>query len=186
MILNKNTKLTFEFILIIIFALTCFCFNAELQNAKNDMQEEIYKYEILNAEYDAISSKYFSTSEELNIANATIANLKTDEYELIYIGDYKITHYCNEPYAHICGYGKRTTATGTTTEVGRTVAVDPNVIPYGTQMYIEGYGWRIAEDCGGAVKGNHIDVLVDYHDEALSMGVPIKGVWIPVHKNPLK
>ena len=52
------------------------------------------------------------------------------------------------------------TATGTTATAGRTIAVDPKVIPYGTKVYIEGYGYRIAEDCGG-FRGNHIDIFVN-------------------------
>ncbi len=52
------------------------------------------------------------------------------------------------------------TATGTTATAGRTIAVDPKVIPYGTKVYIEGYGYRIAEDCGG-FRGTHIDIFVN-------------------------
>ncbi len=40
------------------------------------------------------------------------------------------------------------------------VAVDPNVIPLGTHMYIEGYGYAVAGDIGGAVKGKHVDVFL--------------------------
>lgn len=53
--------------------------------------------------------------------------------------------------------GGSTTATGTTVQKG-TVAVDPGVIPLGTQMYIPGYGYGWAEDTGGAVVGNIIDL----------------------------
>lgn len=196
-------------ILIIIFVF----FTIQVRDVKNETYTQTAQYDALSIEYDALRNEYDAlrdehdtlntkhddliaehnrliaeynaTGEELTIANTTIADLKSDEYELVYMGDYKLTHYCNEARQHICGYGKRTTATGTTAEVGRTVAVDPKVIPYGTQMYIEGYGWRIAEDCGGSVKNNHIDILVDYHDEALKLGVKHGGVWILVHKNPL-
>ena len=53
------------------------------------------------------------------------------------------------------------TATGTRATAGRTIAVDPKVIPYGTKVYIEGWGYRIAEDCGG-FSGKHIDIFVDH------------------------
>ena len=53
--------------------------------------------------------------------------------------------------------GVGTTATGTTVRKG-TVAVDPRIIPLGTRMYIPGYGYGVAEDTGGAIIGNIIDL----------------------------
>jgi 3D (Asp-Asp-Asp) domain-containing protein len=120
--------------------------------------------------------------DELEKAQATISNLKSDEYKFVYVGDYKITHYCTEKFEHMCGTGSGLTATSTNVIAGRTVAVDPRVIPYGTEMYIEGYGFRVAEDCGGAVNGNHIDVAVDGHERALAMGTTTGGVWLLVKK----
>lgn len=50
------------------------------------------------------------------------------------------------------------------------VAVDPNVIPLGTRLYIPGYGYAIADDIGGAIKGNIIDLAFDSRSEALQFG----------------
>jgi 3D (Asp-Asp-Asp) domain-containing protein len=51
------------------------------------------------------------------------------------------------------------------------VAVDPNVIPMGTRLYVEGYGEAIAADQGGAIKGNRIDLFFDSRQEALDWGI---------------
>lgn len=130
--------------------------------------------------YRAERSNHNETISQLDLANQTISDLKANEYELVYLGNFKLTHYCNEKYEHICGEGHGITYTGTKATVERTIAVDPRLIPYGTRVYIEGYGWRIAEDCGGAVNYNHIDVLVDTHDQALELGTKTGGVWILV------
>lgn len=50
------------------------------------------------------------------------------------------------------------------------VAVDPSVIPLGTRLYIPGYGTAIADDVGGAIKGNKIDLAFDSRAEALQFG----------------
>ena len=77
------------------------------------------------------------------------------------IGEFKITYY----WPGEDKYGTAT-STGATATEGRTIAVDPNVIPYGTEVLINGHVY-IAEDCGGAVKGNVIDIFVE--DERMEM-----------------
>jgi uncharacterized protein YabE (DUF348 family)/3D (Asp-Asp-Asp) domain-containing protein len=62
------------------------------------------------------------------------------------------------------------TASGTRVQEGRTIAVDPNVIPLGWWVYIEGIGFRRAEDKGSAVKGNKIDVYFDSESYANKFG----------------
>lgn len=58
------------------------------------------------------------------------------------------------------------------------VATDPNVIPMGTRLYVEGYGEAIAADQGGAIKGNRIDLFFDSHQEALNWGMRTVKVTI--------
>ncbi len=53
----------------------------------------------------------------------------------------------------------------------KVIAVDPNVIPLGSKVYVEGYGEAIAGDIGGAIKGNKIDLHVPTKEEAYSWGV---------------
>jgi resuscitation-promoting factor RpfB len=52
----------------------------------------------------------------------------------------------------------------------KVIAVDPKVIPLGTRVYVEGYGYAIAGDTGGAIKGNKIDVFITTKEEALKWG----------------
>jgi uncharacterized protein YabE (DUF348 family) len=61
------------------------------------------------------------------------------------------------------------TATGTWPSYG-TVAVDPRTIPLGTPLYVEGYGFAVAEDTGGAIKGHKVDVFLDNHNNARKWG----------------
>lgn len=66
------------------------------------------------------------------------------------------------------GVGTRT-ATGAAAERG-VIAVDPSVIPLGTRVYVPGYGYAIAADTGGAIKGEKIDLCFDTRAEALAWG----------------
>ena len=52
----------------------------------------------------------------------------------------------------------------------KVIAVDPSVIPLGTKVYVEGYGYATAEDIGGAIKGNRIDVFIPTQSAALQWG----------------
>ena len=60
----------------------------------------------------------------------------------------------------------------------KVIAVDPNVIPLGTKVHVEGYGNAVAADVGGAIKGDKIDVHVPTKDEAYSWGVKTVNVTI--------
>lgn len=85
------------------------------------------------------------------------------------LGTFKITHYCN--CSICCGQyaWKGTTATGAKVQEGVTIAVDPSVIPYGTQVVINGNTYT-AQDCGGGVNGSHIDIYVESHERARQLG----------------
>lgn len=117
---------------------------------------------------------------EADIGRAEVEEVPQDSEEII-IDNVKITAYCCENYPHICNDGDATyTATMTTPTPGRTIAVDPTEIPYGTEIEIEGLdGTFIAEDCGGAIKGKQrVDLLFATHQEALEWGVKYKTIKI--------
>ena len=73
---------------------------------------------------------------------------------------------------------KLRTSTGTIPKEGRTIAVDPSIIPYGSIVFIQDYGYFIAEDCGGAIKGNRIDVYTNSHEYAIQQGKKVAQVWV--------
>ena len=72
------------------------------------------------------------------------------------------------------------TASGTRAKKG-TIAADTRKYPFGTVMYIQGYGYGRVEDRGRAIKGEHIDLFFPSHKEALRWGKQRKpvGIWLP-------
>lgn len=86
------------------------------------------------------------------------------------------TAYC--PCSKCCGkWANGVTATGLRAGYG-VAAVDPRVIPLGTKLYVEGYGYCIAGDTGGAIKGNRIDLCYGSHSEALASGYGHKATKV--------
>lgn len=95
------------------------------------------------------------------------------------LDDVLVTHYdcCME----CCGKTDGITASGLRATPGVTVAVDPDVIPLGADVLVD-YGdgeiqYYRADDTGSAVKGNHIDVCLASHEEAVQAGVTTATVW---------
>lgn len=74
------------------------------------------------------------------------------------------------------------TATGTVPKRNpsglSTIAVDPRVIPLGTKVYVEGYGFAVAEDTGGAIKSNKIDIYLNSSSECFKWGVRTVNLYI--------
>lgn len=101
------------------------------------------------------------------------------EPEIQSLGTFRLTAYCD---CEICcdQWADGITYTGTEATPERTIAVDPSVIPLGSTIYINGQPY-IAEDIGGAIKGNRIDIFFPTHNEALQFGVQYAEVVI--HQN---
>lgn len=94
--------------------------------------------------------------------------VSTEGKVLVPMGTFKTTAYC-PCYSCSEGWG-RSTSTGATAAANHTIAVDPRVLPYGSQVMINGIVYT-AEDRGGGVKGNHIDIFFDTHGETRQYGV---------------
>lgn len=92
------------------------------------------------------------------------------------IGKFKVTAYCPCPLC--CGeWSDGLTYTETVATEGRTIAVDPDVIPLGSKVDINGYEY-IAEDIGGAIKGNRIDMFFEKHEDALNFGKQYHEIFL--------
>lgn len=103
------------------------------------------------------------------------------------LGEFKLTAYCS--CEKCCdGWAKDRPvdengneivigASGEVLEAGKSIAVDPKVIPYGTTVYINGTEY-IAQDCGGAIKDKRIDVYFDDHKEARKFGIQYAEIFI--------
>lgn len=91
----------------------------------------------------------------------------------------RITYYCVERYPHICGTGDGITASGTEVLAGVSCAVDPSMIPLGSDVLIDfGDGdlrYFVADDTGPT--GGHIDLAVSTHKEAELLGVTQATVY---------
>ncbi len=85
------------------------------------------------------------------------------------------TAYC--PCVECCGKDDGITATGVKARANRTVAADPNILPYGTEILC-GMGEFVVEDCGGSIKGNRVDFFFDSHEEALKFGIQEFTIWV--------
>ncbi|MFD4820607.1 LysM peptidoglycan-binding and 3D domain-containing protein [Peribacillus butanolivorans] len=84
-------------------------------------------------------------------------------------------------YTADCQGCSGTTATGIDLKANpdaKVVAVDPSVIPLGSKVYVEGYGYATAEDTGSAIKGNRVDIFIPNEQDALNWGV--KNVKIQI------
>ncbi|WP_077329447.1 LysM peptidoglycan-binding and 3D domain-containing protein [Virgibacillus siamensis] len=113
------------------------------------------------------SSASESTTEE-NTAEAAETTQQNNEQP-----QGKTITVSSTAYTADCAGCSGVTATGVDLNANpnaKVIAVDPNVIPLGTKVYVEGYGYATAADTGGAIQGNKIDVYVPTKSEAYDWG----------------
>lgn len=97
----------------------------------------------------------------------TVGNPVSGYGNLVPLGSFRTTAYC--PCNHCSEGWGRHTSSGAVATARHTVAVDPRVIPIGSHLLINGVEY-VAEDTGGGVKGNHIDIFYNTHAEARHHG----------------
>ena len=125
---------------------------------------------------NAIRNKDTAEAHEPGVLTVATVQESTKEPELwIDLGPFTCVAY--DACADCCGKTDGITKTGTKATAGRTVAVDPEVIPLGSTLLIDGQEY-IAEDIGGNIKGKVIDIYFDTHAEALDYGKQSHSVKI--------
>lgn len=108
----------------------------------------------------------------------TVAEVKEvpPKADFEYLGEFTVTAYC--PYEDEYGNATAKPYNGEYIAVeGITVAVDPEIIPYGSVVIIDGHSY-IAHDCGGAVKGKVIDIYFDSVEKMNAWGKQTKEVYV--------
>lgn len=153
----------------------------KLQNAakEEDKGEAVAAGVIHKSEGKGIFAKAVdevkSAAEESGVQVGSPVEVSADAV-LKPLGNFKITHYCR--CSICCGpWADGITATGTTATTNRTIAVDPDQIPYGSKVVINGQVY-VAEDCGGAITENCIDIYVASHEEGENKGVYYADVYL--------
>lgn len=128
-----------------------------------------------------------TTEPPVKETEPVVTEPEKQEPELISLGRFKLTAYCG--CRKCCGkYADNrpvdengnvivTGSIGVRLEAGISIAVDPRVIPYYSQVVINGHTYT-AHDTGGNIKGNRIDVYFDDHDEAWDFGTQYAEVFI--------
>lgn len=129
------------------------------------------QYEKTQNSYE-VTHTLCETQEHTEIFSETQTETTAKNY---YVMAVTATAYC--PCEKCCGKSDGITASGTKATAGRTIAVDPKIIPYGTEVVIDGHTY-IAEDCGSAVKGNKVDIFFDSHEEALAFGRQVMEIEV--------
>ncbi len=127
------------------------------------------------------------TNQDEQVDTEKASEVSSKAVELRYIGEFKITAYCS--CEKCCGKWAKNrptdkegnkvvyTASGAVATPGQTVAVDPEHIPYGTRLLINGQEY-IAQDTGSAVNGNVIDIYFNSHEEAENWDCQLHPVYL--------
>lgn len=186
-------KKSMYWIIVVIMLLLSVCLIAttfQLDSLMSDVNRISSKVQQLSEDTERLKEKIDSwepEEEEVVLSTAAVAEaISVESPEVLleepetYTLTCRVTAYCTCPTC--CGIWSdrhpsrigtdyvQKTSTGTIPTEGRTIATDQSVIPAGTHVIINGHKY-IAEDTGGAIKGNRIDIFFDTHEEAVAWGV---------------
>lgn len=142
----------------------------ETTSEKNKVSEPITTNE--DAKVNKGVTQAASNVETKNKANETLEQPNKEEETITVTAT---------AYTANCEGGTGVTYTGVDLRANpdsKVIAVDPTVIPLGTKVYVEGYGYATAADIGGAIKGNKIDVFIPSQSEAEDWGMKTVEVKI--------
>lgn len=147
------------------------------------------KHDIISLSSQNIVYEFEQDDQENQIETVEIITKHEVAQNKKYIGTFLLTAYCS--CEKCCGKyagnrpidenGKEIVfgASGERLYQGISIAVDPKIIPYGSKVLI-GNNEYIAHDCGGAIKGNKIDVYFDNHSDAINFGRQSQDVYLLV------
>lgn len=138
---------------------------SSFSNANILMFNQVLKEQQLNLKEQQLSLK--EQQDKLKKEEKEQEAKKQEEVKKGWTHEFHVTAYCG-CYSCSEGYGTQT-STGVTAEAGRTIAVDPDVVPYGSKVQINGHTY-VAEDCGGAINGYEIDIYMDEHSSTDRFG----------------
>lgn len=144
-----------------------------IMNGQASMYKKLHKdYMTLSNEYDKLAEESKDKTIAIETLQNTIAELKSEQPKWTAIGTFKITAYGVD-----CSGCTGLTKSGTVPQEGRTIAVDPSVIPLGSEVMFDGEIY-VAEDIGGAIQGNVIDLFYGTESESLEYGIQYHTVYI--------
>jgi 3D (Asp-Asp-Asp) domain-containing protein len=130
--------------------------------------------------WNKLSSNVIKINQVLQVSTASaVKQASTSTVENS--AEYKTIKVKATAYTGSCKGCSGITATGINLKKNpslKVISVDPKVIPLGSKVYVDGYGYAVAGDKGSAIKGNKIDVFIPNHNNAVNWGVKTVNVRI--------
>lgn len=132
------------------------------ENGK-EVKRELLSEKVVNKKQDKVVT--VGTKTTVAQASRGLTNVSSTSGKEIYVSSTAYTASCKG-----CS-GVTSTGIDLKSSPGaKIIAVDPSVIPMGSKVYVEGYGYAVAADKGGAIKGNRIDVFFSSKSDAYRWG----------------